>query len=610
MTSASSEPGHAELLRTLRATLPDLWRSQPLVTGGLLLLGAAQGLMPAVTILIGKWTVDGVSGLLAGQSVNLTALAGAWAGAALLTQLTTVLTQVMQGVAADHYTLHVNQRLMRRMTELQGLDVLEDPQFHDDIEVLQGGASYRPLNLLSTLVYGLRGVAAAISVAATLLIIGWWVPLVVVAGMLPLLSRQMQFYRLGWTLFIQNTPEAREVNYLSRVALRHEYAKEVRLYGLAPHLQREALQRTRAYQDTLRAQRTRGLLALLPFEALSLLVTAGLFVFVVGQAQAGRVGAGSIVLVITALAALQGELRQLSEMISTATEPLSWFGKLHAFLSAPGGVQSPAQPRPMPTDGAITLENVSFAYRDQPPALHDLTLHIPAGQTVAIVGENGAGKTTLVKLLLRYYDPTAGRILIGDAAARTDLRDLDLNDWRAGIAAVFQDFARFEWTLRENILLGQTPDGDRLNAAVQGSGLSGVLNDSRTLDTRLGQAFGGTELSGGQWQKLATARALYRSARLLILDEPTAALDPRSEAEVFSTFAALARGRTTLLVTHRLGSVLMADRILVMKAGRLIEDGTHAELLARGGEYAELWQLQARQYGTGPAPHERDPAYP
>ena len=187
-------------------------------------------------------------------------------------------------------------------------------------------------------------------------------------------------------------------------------------------------------------------------------------------------------------------------------------------------------------------------------------------------------------------------------ALRADLRDLDLQMWRAGVAAVFQDFARFEWTLRENILLGQPQDDARLHAAVQGSGLNTVLTGTRTLDTRLGQAFGGADLSGGQWQKLATARALYRDARVLILDEPTAALDPRSEAEVFDTFAALARGRTTLLVTHRLGSVLMADRVLVMKAGQIIEDGTHAALLARGGEYADLWALQARQYEDQPEP--------
>lgn len=595
MTTPSPAP--RALLHTLRLTLPDLLRSQPLVTGGLLAVGAVQGLMPAVTLLIGKWTVDGVSDLLSGQAINLTLLAAAWAGAALLTQITTVLTQVLQGVAADHYTLHVNQRLMARMTALEGLDVLEDPQFHDDIEVLQAGAGFRPLNLVSNLVYGLRGVIAAAGVAATLLLLGWWVPLVVVAGMLPLLSKQMKFYQLGWTLYIQKTPQAREINYLSRVALRHEYAKEVRLYGLAPYLQGRALSLTREYQNVLRAQRTQGLLKLLPFEALSLLVTAGLFVYVVAQAQAGRVGAGSVALVITALAALRGELISLSELASSASQHMNWFAKLHAFLHAQGGVRSPAQPHPLPADGTLRLEHVTFAYGEREPVLREVSLTIPEGQTVAIVGENGAGKTTLIKLLLRYYDPTAGRIVIGQGPDAADLRDVDLAAWRSGIAAVFQDFARFEWSLRENILLGQPQDDAKLSAALQGSGLASVLSRVGPLDTRLGQAFGGVDLSGGQWQKLATARALYRPARLLILDEPTAALDPRSEAEVFQSFAALAQGCTTLLVTHRLGSVLMADRVLVMKAGQLIEDGTHAELLARGGEYAELWRLQARQYG-------------
>lgn len=595
MTLSSLTSGR-QLLRTLQLTLPDLLRSQPLITVGLLLVGALQGVMPAVSILIGKWTVDGVSTLLTGQSVHLTSLAAAWVGAALLTQLTTVFTQVLQGVAADHYTLHINQRLMARMTALEGLDVLEDPQFHDDIEILQAGAKHRPLNLVSTLVYGLRGLVAAVSVAVTLLVIGWWVPLLVLAGLLPLLSQQMKFYQLGWSLYIQNTPQAREINYLSRVALRHEYAKEVRLYGLASHLQARALTLTRDYQNVLRTQRTRGLLALLPFEGLSLLVTGGLFVYVVAQAQNGQVGAGSVALVITALATLRGELSGLSEMVSMTTEHLSWFAKLHAFLHASGGVQSPLQPHPQPAQPTIRLENVTFAYRNQVPVLHRLNLIIPAGQIVAIVGENGAGKTTLIKLLLRYYDPTEGRILIGQGTDEADLRGLDLKVWRAGIAAVFQDFARFEWSLRENILLGQPQNDAKLRAAIQGSGLEGVLDRVGPLDTRLGQAFGGVDLSGGQWQKLATARALYREAHVLILDEPTASLDPRSEAEVFQTFASLARGRTTLLVTHRLGSVLMADRILVLKGGQLIEDGTHAELLARGGEYAELWQLQAQQY--------------
>lgn len=190
----------------------------------------------------------------------------------------------------------------------------------------------------------------------------------------------------------------------------------------------------------------------------------------------------------------------------------------------------------------------------------------------------------------------------GPPGGGIDLRDVDLQAWRSEVA-VFQAFARFEWTLRDNVLLGQPGEDARLVQAVKSSGLASALERvNGGLDARIGQAFGGVDLSGGQWQKLATARALYRHARVLILDEPTVALDPRSETEVFAAFAALARSRTTLLITHRLGSVLLADRILVMKRGRLIEDGTHLELLSRGGEYAELWRLQASQYGdAGPA---------
>ncbi|MHA0035920.1 ABC transporter ATP-binding protein [Deinococcus sp. PESE-13] len=590
-----------ELLAVLARTLPDLIHSAPRLV--LLMLGMAvvQGLMPALTILLGKWTVDGVGAALAGREANLTLLAAAWAGTALLTQVTGVGAQVLQGYAADHFTVQTMGRLMNKMGELPGLDVLEDPRFHDDIEILQMGAPRRPLNLVSTLLYLIRSVISAVSVSATLLSIGWWVPLVVVAGMLPALLKQMEFYKLGWSIFIQRTQDSREVNYLQRVAMRHEYAKEVRLYGLLPYLQSQYLSRTLAYQQTMRGVRNKQLLGILPYQALSLLVTAGLFVYVVNRAQHGTYTAGSVVLVITALAGLRDELRSISEYLSTGTEHLNWFAKFHRFLDATPGVTLAPDPRPLPRELTLTLQDVSFGYRGQSPVIEHLSLTIPEGQTVAIVGENGAGKTTLVKLLLRFYDPSEGRILIGGAGEQTDLRDLDVNAWRRQVAAVFQDFARFEWTLRDNVTLGQPEDAAKLSHAVEASGLGAALSRvNGGLDARIGQAFGGVDLSGGQWQKLATARALYREARVLILDEPTAALDPRSEKEVFDAFAALSQGRTTLLITHRLGSVLMADRVLVMKRGRLIEDGTHAELLTRGGEYAELWELQASQYAESP----------
>lgn len=601
----SEDLSNRELLGVLSRTLPDLIRSAPALVSLMLGMAVIQGLVPALTILLGKWTVDGVGAAVQGQPSNLPLLAAAWAGAALLGQVTQVTAQVLQGYASDHFTVQTMQRLMGKMRDLPGLDVLEDARFHDDIEILQQGAPRRPLNLVSTLLYLIRGTVSAVSVSATLLSIGWWVPLVVVAGTLPALLKQMEFYKLGWSIFIQRTQDSREVNYLQRVAMRHEYAKEVRLYGLLPYLQDQYLTRTLAYQKTMRGVRNRQLLGILPYQVLSLTVTAGLFVYVVSHAGNGRYTAGSVVLVITALAGLRDELRAISEYISVGTEHLNWFAKFHRFLDAQPSVVQPAQPRPLPAGVTLTLEDVSFGYKGGAPAVEHLTLTIPEGQTVAIVGENGAGKTTLVKLLLRFYDPTSGRILLGGAGEKTDLRDVDASAWRSQVAAVFQDFARFEWTLRDNILLGQPQDDEKLKWSVDASGLGATLNRVEGgLDARIGQAFGGLDLSGGQWQKLATARALYREARVLILDEPTAALDPRSEKEVFDAFARMSRGRTTLLITHRLGSVLMADRVLVMKQGRLIEDGTHAELLSRGGEYAELWQLQASQYAediTAPA---------
>ncbi len=321
-------------------------------------------------------------------------------------------------------------------------------------------------------------------------------------------------------------------------------------------------------------------------------------------------------LAVAALAQVRNALAGITELLGVGTQHLNWFGKYQAFLSAEPLVRVSAHPLPLPARFDLALEDVSFSYPDGREALHRLTLHIPQGQMLAVAGENGAGKSTLARLLLRLYDPQQGRITVGGH----DLKALDPALWRAEVAAVFQDFARFDYTLRENILLGRPEDPLRLAQVTADSGLDAVLARLPDgLDTRLGTAFGGTNLSGGQWQRLATARALYRDCALMILDEPTAALDPRSEREVFDSFARLSRNaaesgaatetepgggrpRTTLLITHRLGSVTLADRIVVLKAGQISEDGTHAELLARGGEYAELWALQARQYAEETVP--------
>ncbi len=246
----------------------------------------------------------------------------------------------------------------------------------------------------------------------------------------------------------------------------------------------------------------------------------------------------------------------------------------------------------------ITFAGVNFSYPDGRTALEDISFTLRPGETVALVGENGAGKSTIVKLLARLYDPTAGEILVDGES----LKNFNLDQWRQNIGVIFQDFGHYSFTLGENITLEELEipkDLPRLERALAKADISELVKElPEGYQTYLGKQFGGTELSGGQWQKLALARAFARedNAQLLILDEPTAALDPKSESQIFNRFAELSQNKTTLLITHRLASVKMADRIFVLKNGKLIESGDHETLRAKNGEYAKLWELQAKHY--------------
>ena len=592
------EASRTRLLRILAKTVPELFRAAPAETALLSVILVVQAFVPVLTIYLTRLTVDGVTALSAGESISVTLLVVWWTLTLLISVILSPIAQVLQGNVAELFTAHVNLTLMKKAETLPGLEVLEEGRFYDDLEVLQKGASHRPLNILVTLEYLLQSLVTLTGISGLLITVGWWVPVVAILGVIPLTRITLKFRELSWGATLNRTPGARAMSYETNVALSHTFAAEVRLYNLLPWLHGRYLRAFKVSHETMRRVRVQEVYGVMPRSLLSLLVGAGIFAWAIRRAAAGQISLGETVVVITGLSQLQTQVFGIVSYYGLVFEHMLYFQKYFDFLAAEPTVKNPEQPISLGSQTPhVHFQNVSFSYPDGRPALQNLTFSVRPGERVAIVGENGAGKTTLVKLLLRFYDPTEGMITVDG----TDLRSLELTAWRARVSAVFQDFGRYAYTVEDNIkvadVYAQDDGKTRVAAALETSGLFPTVTAlPEGLKTQLGKAFCGTELSGGQWQKLALARALYRQADILILDEPTAALDPRSEAEVYKQFVSLTEGSTALLITHRLGSVLTADRVLVLKDGRLSEQGTHTELLASGGEYAELWRLQAAQY--------------
>jgi len=392
-------------------------------------------------------------------------------------------------------------------------------------------------------------------------------------------------------------PIRRRMQYLNDLVTTDAAAKEVKLFGLGPYF----TGRFRAMgQELYRRQRRLVVgrnLSHAGWGLLTTAMTAMTYLYVALQAAGGRLAVGDLVLFGAALTAVQASVQSLLRGATAMYEDNLYISRLHALLAIPASVAGPRPVRPLPAPlrGHVVFEHVSFRYPgSESLALDDVSIEIRPGRTLAVVGRNGAGKSTLVKLLCRLYDPAAGRILLDGV----DLRELDRDQVRAVIGALFQDHVAYQATAAENIGLGHLPDlSDRAKVAAcarQGGAARMIEALPDGYDTQLGRWFdGGVELSGGEWQKIALSRAFMRDARLLILDEPTSALDALAEHELFERLRRLARGRTTVYVSHRFSTVRAADRVLLLDAGRVAEYGTHDELMARGRQYAQLFGVQA-----------------
>ncbi len=498
--------------------------------------------------------------------------------------------------------VHVQSRVYGKINSIVGLSPFEDPRLHDTIHIVAQRASHGPGEALGLLLRLSGGFLTVASYLGLLLALSPLLGAVLVLSLVPHLATQIRMSRQRAGLWFDNSLRQRRASYLGMLLTDATFAKEVRVFGLGAHF----LGRLQATYEEIHAAERRQQRGEIRNQAqlalLASLVTGGALVVVAVRAFEGALGVDKVILYISALAALQSALTTMVTAWAGIHESLLFQQQYRDLMALPSTLAVPSRPRAVRRlKAGIEFRGVSFRYGGQGPSiLRDVNFTVPRGHCLALVGANGAGKTTIAKLLTRCYDPTEGQVLWDG----TDIREFDPADLRKHIAAIFQDFIHYEMTAYENIALGDLDAFDRRDAVRRAAAQAGadavigrlpkqydtVLSRWLTEDDR------GVDLSGGEWQKIALARMLMRAGDLMILDEPTAALDPESEYELYRRFVELVSGRTSLLISHRLSTVRMADRIAVLRGGTIAEIGSHAELMAAGGTYAGLYAMQAEQY--------------
>ncbi|MEU3187021.1 ABC transporter ATP-binding protein [Streptomyces sp. NPDC006923] len=624
----------ADTVTGLGRVLALVWRASPALTLALGVSTVLIGLVPAAVAMTGRLLVNTVvegaaihSGdradrisldvPLPGFTLHLPVLSTVGALVVLaavqfavyaLSALGTAVRSIAQQLLQEKASQSVQLQVMEHAGRLP-LSFFEDSRSYDLLRQAQQEASTRPVTMIGGAFNLLQMAVTFLSMVGLLFGLG---PVVAVAALLapvPAFVSDSRYSMRSFMVTLWSSPIRRRMEYLSRLLSTDAYAKEVKVYGLGPFLtERFRLLGSTAYRG-LRGVVIARYLVGNAWSTLTTLVGSLTYLYVAVQAVNGRLSLGDLILYTSAATSVQASIQGIFTGVSSMYENNLYLRKLYELLAVPahtstgaGEAARPAVPLPSPLLGHVVLENVTFRYPGADrPALAGVSLDIPPGTTLAVVGRNGAGKSTLIKLLCRLYEPDSGRILLDG----TDIRDLDPEELRSNVAAMFQDFVSYQASFAENIGLGDTTrveDRDRVEEAARRGGAASLaerLPDG--YDTALGKWFDtGVELSGGEWQKVALSRAFMRDAPLLVLDEPTSALDAEAEHELFGRLRDLARGRTTVYISHRFSTVRHADLILLIEDGRPAEQGTHEELMRLGGSYARLFALQAAAYTEGP----------
>lgn len=592
---------HFKALQFLPRFLLDIKKTNPGLFYVNLLCRLVASLSPVATLWVGKLIIDSLIQLAnhTGSEVSLL-----WKYVAIeflfivVTDILNRMINVTDGLLGDQYSIQSSVLLINKTADVE-ISQLEDAEFYDKLERARQQTTARVI-LLSNTLGQLQDFVSLISLVAGLIYFEPWLIVLTILSIIPGFINEVRFSNSSYSLSKSWTPERRELDYLRYIGANDKTAKELKLFGLAHFIsERFRTLSIRYYQanKSLSIQRTRwGVF----YNLLGTLSYYGAYILIISKVLQGILSIGELTFLSGSFSKLKSRLEATFSRFTRISESALHLRDYYEFIDLLPSQEKDFTPVPIPSSirQGFIFENVHFAYPESDKeVLCGVSFQLNAGEKMALVGENGAGKTTLIKLILRFYEPSAGRILLDGV----DIRHFDKQEYQKIFGVIFQDFVRYEFTLRENIAVGKIEslsDEAQILEAAERSLADDVINEmSAGLNQQLGKRFTkGVELSGGQWQKIALARAYMKDANVMILDEPTSALDARAEYEAFQRFIGLTQGKTSVIISHRFSTVRMADRIIVLDEGKISEIGTHEELLKQNKLYAELFHLQAAGY--------------